>query len=312
MLTLEEAVPATDYLRSQTEVQHTHFGGLLTLAVAAVCSYAFPSKASVPWFLFLLLLLVLGPLVLPGLMPKGNLLTYRIAILAYPIEGLLLGFIAYMEIWKVMPLDVPGLPTLNALFPWLAVLFPVFYYMYHFPSWRLRIQHQNLHAEQLAGPAPADHVAQIEELLAPALSHSPTYEEPWAEFTTVPATLKNWKLYLQLDAEYHGVWRVAFNGPWALVSFVDGTRVEVVKRGDLKIVADDPQPGRRRSLCLLRWNKNLFEGRITHDNFLKIHAWNANKGDTPERRPPPRSEGEGAPEDSMEPLEVLPTGDDED
>ena len=85
MLTLEEAVPATDYLRSQTEVQHTHLGGLLTLAVGAACSYAFPRKASIPWFLFLLLLLVLGPLVLPRLMPKGNLLTYRIAILAYPI-----------------------------------------------------------------------------------------------------------------------------------------------------------------------------------------------------------------------------------
>lgn len=305
MLTIEEAVPATDYLRSQTEVQHTHLGSLLTLFIGAVCSYAFPRKASVPWFLFLLLLLVLGPLVLPRLMPKGNLLTYRIAILAYPVEGLLLGFIAFMEIWKVMPLDIPGLPTINAVFPWLSVLFPVFYYVQQFPNWRRRIQRQSLHAEQLAKPAPTEHVMQIEELLAPALGHSPTFEDAWAEFTTVPATLKNWRLYLQLDAEYHGVWRVSFNGPWALVAFVDGTRVEVVKRGELKTVADDPQPGRRKALCLLRWNKNLFEGRITHDNFLKIHAWNANKGDAPERKPPPKSTDDGLDGDSFE---VLPMG----
>lgn len=309
MLTLEEAVPATDYLRSQTEVQHTHLGGLLTLTIGAACSYAFPRKASVPWFLFLLFLLVLGPLVLPRLMPKGNLLTYRIAILAYPVEGLLLGFIAFMEIWKVMPLDVPGLPTVNVVFPWLSVLFPVFYYVYHFPNWRRRVERQGLHAEQLAQPAPADQVAEIEEMLAPALGRSPTFEDSWAEFMTVPATLKNWKLYLQLDAEYHGVWRVFFNGPWALVSFVDGTRVEVVKRGELKIVADNPQPGRRKALCLLRWNRNLFEGRITHDNFLKIHAWNASKGDAPPRRPPPDPLGEDLSDGSFE---ALPMEKDED
>jgi hypothetical protein len=244
-------------------------------------------------------------------MPKGNLFTYRIAILAYPIEGLLLGFIAFMEIWKVMPLDVPALPTLNTVFPWLSVLFPVFYYVQQFPDWQRRIQRQGLHAEQLAKPAPAEFVMQIEELLAPVLDRSPTYEDAWAEFTTVPATPKNWKLYLQLDAESHGVWRVAFNGPWALVAFVDGTRVEVVKRRDLKIVADDPQPGRRKALCLLRWNKNLFEGRITHDNFLKIHAWNASKGDAPERRPLPKAEEVSSSEDSMESFGILPSGEDD-
>jgi hypothetical protein len=194
--------------------------------------------------------------------------------------------------------------------PWLSVLFPLFYYVYHFPNWRRRIERQGIHAEQLAKPAPEALVAEIEDLLAPALGRSPTYEDDWAEFTTVPATLKNWKLYLQLDAEYHGVWRVSFNGPLALVSFVGGTRVEVVKRGELKIVADDPQPGRRKALCLLRWNRNLFEGRITHDNFLKIHAWNASKGDAPARRPPPDPEG-GEP--SGDSFEVLPMGkDDED
>ncbi len=311
MLTFEEAVPATDYLRSRTEVQQMHLGGLLTLLIGAACSYAFPRKASVPWFLFLLLLLVLGPLVLPRLMPKGNLITYRIALLAYPIEGLLLGFITYMELWKVMPLDLPMLPTINAVFPWFSVLPPLFYYVNQFPGFKRGIQRQNLHAEQLAKPAAEDHVRQLEELLNPALGRSPSYEDPWAEFITVPAGLKNWKLYLQLDAEIHGDWRVAFNGPWALVAFRDGMRVEAVQRGQLKIVADDPQPGKRKALCLLRWNANFFEGRITHDNFLKILAWNSQKGDAPERKPPPKADP-GEPEsEGFEEFEALPVDLDE-
>lgn len=305
MLTFEDAGLAADDLRSRTEVERTHLGGLLTLILAAACSYSFPRKASLPYFLFILLLLVLGPLVLPRVMPKGNLTTYRIAIFAYPIEGLLLGFIAFMEIWKILPLDVPELPTLNSLLPWFSILMPAFYYVQQFPNWRRRIQRQKLHEAQLAKTVNQEDEQLLKELLQPALERSPNYDDPWAEFTTVPATLNNWKLYLQLDSEYHGGWRVAFNGPWALVVFEDGTRVEAVQRGQLKIVADDPQPGRRKALCLIRWNKNLFEGRISHDNFLKIHAWNASKGDAPERRPP-QEEGQ-----EPEELEALPMDGDE-
>ncbi len=310
MLTYEEAVPATDYLRSRTEVQRAHLGGLLTLVVGAACSYAFPRRASVPWFLFLLLLLALGPLVLPRLLPKGNLLTYRVVLLAYPIEGLLLGFITYMELWKVMPLDLPELPTINTVFPWLALLPPIFYYVNQFPNFKRGLRRLKVHAVQWTHPAPQEHVKELEELLQPALSRAPTYEDAWATFHTVSATLKNWKLYLQLDAEEHGEWRVAFNGPWALLAFHDGTRVEAVRRGALKLVADDAQPGRRKSLCLLRWNANLFEGRITHDNFLKIRAWNASTGEAPPRVPPAagtpgspdRPDGSGKPGDSYESL----------
>ena len=48
--------------------------------------------------------------------------------------------------WKVMPLDIPGLPTINAVFPWLSLLFPVFYSVQQFPNWRRRIQRQNIGA----------------------------------------------------------------------------------------------------------------------------------------------------------------------
>lgn len=309
MLTFEDAVPAADYLRSKTEVQRTHLGGLVTLAIGAICSFCFPRQASIPWFLFLLFLLVLGPLVLPRLMPKGNLTTYRIAILAYPIEGLLLGFIAFMEIWKILPLDLPELPNVNSVLPWLSVIFPFLYYVSQFPNFKRRLKRLKLHSDQLAHPAPLDQVQQLEELLQPVLGPSPRYDDPWAEFKTVPATIKNWKLFLQLDAEHHGDWRVAFNGLWALVVFEDGTRMEVVKRGELKIVADDPQPGKRKSLCLIRWNTHLFEGRILHDNFLKIRAWNSRKEDAAEYHPPSRPApptAEGASEPAMESFDVLP------
>ena len=117
MLTFEEVSLAAHDLRSRTEVERTHLGGFLTLVIAAAFSYFFPRNATLPYFLFVLLLLVLGPLVLPRVVPKGNLLTYRLAIFAYPIEGLLLGFIAFMEIWKILPLNVPELPTINAVLP---------------------------------------------------------------------------------------------------------------------------------------------------------------------------------------------------
>ena len=290
MLTFEEVSLAADDLRSRTEVERTHIGGLITLVIAAAFSYFFPRNATLPYFLFVLLLLVLGPLVLPRVVPKGNLLTYRLAIFAYPIEGLLLGFIAFMEIWKILPLNVPELPTINAVLPWFSALLPAIYYVQQYPNWKRRIQRQKIHEQQLARFADADHELQLKELLEPALDRSPNYDDPWAEFTSVPATPNHWKLYLQLDSEFHGAWRVVFNGPWGLVVFEDGTRVEAVPRGQLKIVADNPQPGKRKALCLVRWNKNLFEGCISHDNFLKIHAWNASKGDAPERRPAPEDD----------------------
>ncbi len=56
--------------------------------------------------------------------------------------------------------------------------------------------------------------------------------------------------------------------------FHDGSRMEAVPKGGLKLVTDDPKPGSKTVLCLIRWNSHLFEGRITQDNFLKVKAWN--------------------------------------
>ncbi|HJU83110.1 MAG TPA: hypothetical protein VJ600_02775 [Holophagaceae bacterium] len=276
MASLDDACRAADHLRARSEVEHGSLGTLLMLLAASIIAANRPDEGGLHWHVALLALLLVGPILLRRILPKGNLLTFRLGLAAYPYNTLMLAFIAWMEASRIPPLQVEDLPQLRWLFPVLALAVPVGYAIIQFPEWIRRIQLLPQIRKALALAPPVSALGEVAAMVAQATSSEPTPDAPWAEFRTVPARPGNWRAFLRLDIEEHGVWRVAFGESWAVVVFKDGRRCEVVPRGGIRIVVDDEaHPGSRHQLCVVRWNTHLHEGRITAGDFLKVSSWNA-------------------------------------
>lgn len=274
MLTFEAARPVADHLRSRAEVERAPLAGFAALLIVSALTYAVPHEVDLRWTGGLCFALATLPFLLKRVLPKGNLMAYRMALVAFPVNALLLAFIAFMELWRADPFPILDFPTLGRAFPWIGLVLPGLYAVLQFPHWLRRLGLYPELVRGLAEPPSAVALGEVAGLAAQAVSSAPSMEAAWAEFRTVPATPRNWKLFLRLDLERHGCWRVAFAPDYALVLFEDGSRVEAVPKGGLRLVADDPKPGSKAGLCLLRWNAHLYEGRITPDDFLKIKAWN--------------------------------------
>lgn len=276
MVNLEDARRAADHLRAKAETERSGLSTLLILLAAAALAARIPEAAGLAWHGGLLAFLLVGPFLLNRLLPKGNLMTFRLSLAAYPYNVLLLGFIAWMEASRIPPLQVPELPQLRWLFPAIAMAAPIVYAIVQFTDWIRRIHLYPEIRKALVEAPPAQALGDVSAMIAQAISAEPPPEAPWAEFRTVAARPGNWRAFLKLDTEEHGTWRVAFTEAWAIVVFKDGRRCEVVQRGGIRVVADDDaRPGSRYQMCLLRWNTHLHEGRITQGDFLKVKAWNA-------------------------------------
>ncbi len=279
MVSLDDASRAADHLRARAEVERESLGTMLALMAASVLVARMPEQGGLHWHGGLAALMILGPPLLSRLLPKGNLLTYRVGLAAYPYNTLMLAFIAWMEAERIPVIHVEELPQLRWLFPVLALALPVTYAILRFPDWIRRVQLLPQIRKALASVPPVAALGEVSALIAQATSSEPTEDAPWAEVRTVPARPANWRAFLRLDVEEHGAWRVAFGEAWAIVVFKDGRRCEAVPRGGLRIVVDDEaHPGSRHLLCVVRWNAHLHEGRITQGDFLKVSTWNAARG----------------------------------
>lgn len=277
MLTFEDARTAADYVRARTEVEQAPVAGFLALLCVGAVVWLAPHTTNLYWCGGLVAALSILPFVLKRLLPKRNLMAFRLALAAYPVNALLLTFITFMELWRADPFPVEDFPALGLLFPWVGFLVPGVYAVLQFPHWFRRLALYPALVRTLAQAPPIADLGEVSGLIAEAVSAEPSMEASWAEFKSVPATPSNWKLFLRLDTQEHGVWRVAFAPAYALVLFGNGKLVEAVPKGGLKLVSDDPKPGSKAALCLIRWNAHLMEGRITPENFLKIKAWNKNQ-----------------------------------
>jgi hypothetical protein len=218
--------------------------------------------------------LILGPWLLDRILPARNAAMLRVSILAYPINILLLAFIAYREFWRV---DLPYLedvPQLSNALDWTAPLIPFVYAYLQFPGWlrRIRLLPQ-LKAMATLPPEPLV-LREVEEQAALALQGKASADGPPAQFRTISATPKNWRLFLKPDLFRHGLWKVGFAPGYAVVVFEDGGRVEAVKRGGLRMVAADPEEGATMVSCLVRWNEHLHEGMVDVGSFKGIQGWN--------------------------------------
>jgi hypothetical protein len=248
--------------------------GFLALMIVGAVVWLVPHTTNAYWVGGLLAAMFLLPVLLKRMLPRRNLMAFRLALAAYPVNVLLLTFITFMELWRADPFPVADFPALGRLFPWVGFVVPGVYAVLQFPHWVHRLSLYPELVRTLAQIPPVADLGEVSGLIAEAVSAEPSLEATWAEFRSLPATPSNWRLFLRLDTQEHGVWRVAFAPAYALVLFGDGRLVEAVPKGGLKLVADDPKPGNKAALCLLRWNAHLMEGRITPDNFLKMKAWN--------------------------------------
>jgi hypothetical protein len=271
MLEYPDALKATAFSRASMEVEQTPIAGFLVLLAGAAVSVFLPPSATWRWSLWIAAGLVLLPFPLSWLLPRRGLLLFRLSLLFYLLNGPLLAIIGYREISRVVPLLLNDFPIVQVWSPWVAPLFSALYYVLQFHPWKERLLRLPIVKDVLSGPPPTEALQEIAMMLSQAIAGRGT---EWAEFRTVPASPKNWRLFLKLDPQIHGFWRVAFSQEFAIVVFRDGSRMEAVKRGALKIVAEDPSPGARTIQCLLRWNQHLHEGRIRPDHFYRIQAWN--------------------------------------
>jgi hypothetical protein len=251
--------------------------GCLVLALAAAASWAYRRPEAGWWTPSLLAGLILGPWLLRRLLPARGMAGLRLSILAYPLNILLLAFIAYREFWR---LDLPFLedaPHLSRALEWLAPLIPLVYAYLQLPAWLARIRLFPKARALAMLPAEPLVVREVQDLLDATLRGEPSADGEPAAFRTIPATPSNWRLFLKPDLFQHGVWKVGFGAGYALVVFEDGGRVEAVKRGGLRMVAADPEAGAVEVPCLARWNEHLHEGRVDPGSFQRIQVWNAQR-----------------------------------
>jgi hypothetical protein len=270
----ESARVAADHLRALAEVQRSRPSLLIALVlVSAVCA-AGEDQSGWLWYAGLVVALLVVPSGLQFALPKGNLLTYRLSLVSYPINAFLLGFIVFLEAGKLPPIDLEDLPRLGWLYPAMAMVVPLVYLVHQFPAWMKRLKGYRWVLQALREPGDPEVLEEVRGLADRAIAKEATVNSPWAEFRTVPAAPGNWKLFLRLDLERHGLWRVVFAQDYALVVAKDGAGLEAVAKGGLRIAADDPIPGGKPFLCLVRWNAHLHEGRIRDGSLQRIQAWN--------------------------------------
>lgn len=268
MLTFDEARRTADHLRARTEVARAPMAGFLVLLAAAAVQAFVAKPASLPWSLGMLAGLLLGPPLVNRLLPPRNLVAYRLALVTYPLNALLLALVVFLQIagWSFTPPE--ELASLGPMLPWCGAVAGIIYAVLQAPHWMRRV---GLYAElvqALSHPVGEDAVAEVNLLMDQALTGE------GAAFQSVPATPKNWSRFLRLDTEIHGTWHVAFAPLYALVFFEDKGRLEAVLKGQLKFVSDDVKPGEGTALCLARWNTHLLEGRIAPEDFERISSWN--------------------------------------
>lgn len=268
MLSFEGARAVADHLRAKSEVERAPLAGFLILLLGAALAALVAPPANLGWTVGLLGLLLLGPGLLNRVLPGRNLLAYRLSLVVYPLNALLLALIVYLQIagWEFVPSE--DFPNLAKLLPWSGLIAGGAYGILQFPHWMRRV---SLYSGLVAArePLAPDRVAEV-ELLLDEMKHG-----EGATFRSVPTTPRNWSLFLKLDTRIHGLWHVAFAPNYALVMFHDGSGLEAVPKKGLKLVAEDLKPGEENALCLIRWNQHLFEGRISPGDFTRITEWNS-------------------------------------
>ncbi|MBI4912237.1 MAG: hypothetical protein HY823_05835 [Acidobacteria bacterium] len=274
MSSFELARQASEHLRAHRDLEGGAFGTLLALLGALWATAAFPAATGFTWILGQAAWLLLVPWVLRRILPVGRPWLFRLGMAAFPANALLLGLWAFLESAKIPPFEVEELPALRWLFPILSLLLPCVYLVLQFPEWRRKALAAGACLRALRSRPDPRILGELSGLSAAALSGSPDRVAPWAAFRSVPARPGNWRRFLRLDTERHGEWRVAFSDGFALVMFHDGSRMEAVPRGGLRVAAEDLPTGEKPGLCLARWNSHLHEGRITAANLEKIQAWN--------------------------------------
>ncbi len=275
MVGFERAQRVADHLWAKAELREARPAGFLVLLVLTLLSARYPTHTSGVWVGGMGTAMVLGPWLLRMILPSGSLLAYRLSALILALNTLMLGFVAFMETVKLPALEVEELPQMRWFFQALSLLIPLGYLLVQAPAAVRRMRLAFRVSEALPDPVDSEAMDEVTRALGQALGRSSNAEDSWAEFETVPASPRNLKAFLRPDFEKHGLWRVAMGKTWAVVVHRDGSRAEAVRVGGLKLVSDDPKPGTRKVLCLVRWNSNLREGRIAWDQRLKLQAWNA-------------------------------------
>lgn len=279
MLSLERARMVADYLRAEAEVRRSSLGTLAALLLVSVFAARLGDASSWVSHVWLLAALLAGPMLLRALPIKGNLSTFRLELIAFPLNALLLGFILFMEASRLPRIEVEGVPAMRWLFPAVSLLIPLGYLLAGSADWFRRARLTGWIRDTLAIPPVDAYAEEPRALVEAALSGEPETGDPWAQFRTVAASAKNLKLFFKLDTARHGVWRAAFADDYALVVFHDGTGCEAVPPGGINLAVDDaPRPGERERMILLRWNEHFHEGRILRDDQLKIQTWNSRSG----------------------------------
>ncbi len=268
---------AADHLRALADVSRSRPATLVALLLCAGASALGEDQTGWPWFAGMAAALLLLPWLLHRLLPKGNLVTYRLDLATFPLRALLVWCIAFLESSKLPPIEIEELPRMTWLYPALSVVAALAYLVLRFPAWRRRLQGYRRVVRDLREPGDAEVLAQVRDLAERAVARTASTSAPWAEFRTVPAAPRNWKLFLRLDLERHGDWRVAFSRDYALVVARDGSCLEAVPKGGLRIATEDPGPGGKPFLCLVRWNAHLHEGRIREGSLRLIQSWNLRK-----------------------------------
>ena len=279
MINLERARMVADYLRAQAEVRRASLGTLVALLLVALL-VARIGQAS-PWHshVWVLAGLLAGPWLLRAIPFKGNLTVLRLELIAFPLNALLLGFIAFMEADQLPRIQVESVPALHWLFPALSLLLPIAYVVLGLADWLRRLKLVGWIRDILAVPPVEAYLEEPRALISAALSGPPTIHDDWAQVRTVPASAKNAKLFLKLDTARHGLWRVAFSDEYALVVFHDGSGCEAVAPGGIHLAIDDaPRAGERERVILIRWNERFHEGRILRHDLLKIQTWISRSG----------------------------------
>ncbi|HNX93577.1 MAG TPA: hypothetical protein PKL14_00320 [Holophaga sp.] len=214
-----------------------------------------------------------GPLA--RLLPERNRLGHALSLVAYPLNIAMLALIAFCATRGIV-WDLPEpWASLDGSAQWLALAPALAYGVLQFLPWRDRIRHAGKIRQALSESVSEPLAEAVQALMRGGPSKPGDGSEPTeVEFRTVPASPKNLRRYLRLDARRHGVWRVVLLPQGAIVCFRDGSRAEAVPRGSFKIVAEDPSPGASTIQCLVRWNQHLHEGRIAPEDFYRLQAWN--------------------------------------
>lgn len=275
MISFDRARLAADFIRARAEVRRASLWTTAALAAAALLSWKARGGS---WALHLAAVLaaLAGPWLLRALPVPGSLSVYTLELAAFPLNGLLLGAVAWLEGLALPRIEIEGVPSARWLLPGLLALVPLGYLLSGFADWLRRLRQRAWIQDILAVPPVDAYLQEPSALVSAALAKPPRRDDPWAQFRTVPASARNLRLFFSLDTSRHGLWRVAFSDDYALVVFHDGTGCEAVAPGGISLAVDDAaRPGQRERMILVRWNGHLNEGRILPDDLLKIQAWNS-------------------------------------